>query len=404
MRKGWTETTIGNVTERLTDGSHYSPKTVDQGFPYVTVRDLSEGKINFATSARIDKESFEKLRKNGCAPNIGDVLFSKDGTVGKVALVREQLDFVVLSSLAILSPDRRKVSSEFLAIILGSPDFQAEAIGSKTGLAIKRVVLKTLKHLSLNLPPLHEQKRIVDLITAVDIVCSLSLANLENLKRLKSSLESEVFDSEDISPQPLGTFCDKSDIQIGPFGSQLHSHEYTKNGVPVVMPKNLVENAISDEGIARISQEKADELERHKLRVGDVLFARRGDLTKRALVGQREEGWICGTGTVRVRSEKLHGLILFYASKTRSVNAWLLSNAVGATMPNLNTGLVAEIPFRIPDNPEEIMEILKALEESIFEEGNRARRINRLRQSILVDLLAGKHEIPASYDSVMGAA
>jgi restriction endonuclease S subunit len=107
---------------------------------------------------------------------------------------------------------------------------------------------------------------------------------------------------------------------------------------------------------------------------------------------------------VRVRSEKLHGLILFYASKTRSVNAWLLSNAVGATMPNLNTGLVAEIPFRIPDNPEEIMEILKALEESIFEEGNRARRINRLRQSILVDLLAGKHEIPASYDSVMGAA
>jgi type I restriction enzyme S subunit len=176
------------------------------------------------------------------------------------------------------------------------------------------------------------------------------------------------------------------------------------NGVPVVMPKNLVENAISDEGIARISQEKADELERHKLRVGDVLFARRGDLTKRALVGQREEGWICGTGTVRVRSEKLHGLILFYASKTRSVNAWLLSNAVGATMPNLNTGLVAEIPFRIPDNPEEIMEILKALEESIFEEGNRARRINRLRQSILVDLLAGKHEIPASYDSVMGAA
>jgi type I restriction enzyme S subunit len=380
MRKGWTETTIGNVTERLTDGSHYSPKTVDQGFPYVTVRDLSEGKINFATSARIDKESFEKLRKNGCAPNIGDVLFSKDGTVGKVALVREQLDFVVLSSLAILSPDRRKVSSEFLAIILGSPDFQAEAIGSKTGLAIKRVVLKTLKHLSLNLPPLHEQKRIVDLITAVDIVCSLSLANLENLKRLKSSLE------------------------IGPFGSQLHSHEYTKNGVPVVMPKNLVENAISDEGIARISQEKADELERHKLRVGDVLFARRGDLTKRALVGQREEGWICGTGTVRVRSEKLHGLILFYASKTRSVNAWLLSNAVGATMPNLNTGLVAEIPFRIPDNPEEIMEILKALEESIFEEGNRARRINRLRQSILVDLLAGKHEIPASYDSVMGAA
>jgi type I restriction enzyme S subunit len=226
MRKGWTETTIGNVTERLTDGSHYSPKTVDQGFPYVTVRDLSEGKINFATSARIDKESFEKLRKNGCAPNIGDVLFSKDGTVGKVALVREQLDFVVLSSLAILSPDRRKVSSEFLAIILGSPDFQAEAIGSKTGLAIKRVVLKTLKHLSLNLPPLHEQKRIVDLITAVDIVCSLSLANLENLKRLKSSLESEVFDSEDISPQPLGTFCDKSDIQIGPFGSQLHSHEW----------------------------------------------------------------------------------------------------------------------------------------------------------------------------------
>jgi len=198
---GWTETTLGGVLELLTDGSHFSPKTVVSGYPYITVRDLNEGRIDFENCAFVDIHSFEELSKNGCAPQEGDVLFSKDGTVGKVALVPEQKKFVVLSSLAILRPNLEIVSPQFLAIYLRSDDFQSRAIGNKTGLAIKRLVLKTLRTLLIMVPPLPEQKRIVDLISSMDEGISATKKLISETKQLRSGLLSRLLRGEHQIPE-----------------------------------------------------------------------------------------------------------------------------------------------------------------------------------------------------------
>ena len=86
---------LSDVCERITDGSHFSPKTVDEGFPYITVRDIDKDNINFESCKFVTKEDFSELSKNGCSPKLNDLLFSKDGTVGKVALVSNDVDFVV---------------------------------------------------------------------------------------------------------------------------------------------------------------------------------------------------------------------------------------------------------------------------------------------------------------------
>ena len=180
------ETTLGNVLSLLTDGSHFSPRTVDEGYPYVTVRNLSEGKIDLEGCAKISENDFQDLRKNGCAPFVGDVLFSKDGTIGRVAQVIADSQFVVLSSLAILRPDPKLISSDYLTIILTSNEFQSAATRSKTGLAIKRVVLKTLRNLPICVPSLSDQKKIVDLISEVRNVetkCRKAIGDLMVLRR-----------------------------------------------------------------------------------------------------------------------------------------------------------------------------------------------------------------------------
>src|ERR1051325_9902279 len=108
----WKRVRLRHACKRITDGSHYSPPVVSDGLPYVTVRDLKDSIVDIDSAARISRDDFEALERNGCKPRIGDVLFSKDGTIGKVAVVNRD-DFVVLSSLAILRP-RSEIESRFL--------------------------------------------------------------------------------------------------------------------------------------------------------------------------------------------------------------------------------------------------------------------------------------------------
>src|SRR5262249_20604251 len=90
-------------------------------------------------------------------------------------------------------------------------------------------------------------------------------------------------------------------VQTGPFGSQLHANEYTREGVPVIMPQDIHAGRFGDEDIARILSEKAAELRRHRVEVEDLIFARRGDLARCVVVTDREVHWLCGTGCLLMR-------------------------------------------------------------------------------------------------------
>jgi len=192
----WVESKLSSVTDLITDGSHFSPPTTDTGIPYVTVRDIKDGQLDLDNSARISKQSFDELEKSGCSPLMDDILFSKDGTVGKVSLVSTNEKFVVLSSLAIIRANTKMVLPKFLAITLSAPDFQRDAIGSKTGLAIKRIVLKHLRELSINLPPILEQSRITELIEVLDEVIKKTEQTFIDSKKLRSGLLNDLLNGE----------------------------------------------------------------------------------------------------------------------------------------------------------------------------------------------------------------
>ena len=155
---------LSEICENITDGSHFSPKLTNDGYPYITVRDIVEDSINFADCKYVNEQDYRQLAGNGCKPSKGDVLFSKDGTVGKVALVDTSREFVVLSSLAILRPNQSRVFPPYLKYALKSPEFLKVALGKKTGAAIRRIILRNLKSIEIPLPTLAEQKRIVALL------------------------------------------------------------------------------------------------------------------------------------------------------------------------------------------------------------------------------------------------
>lgn len=167
----------------------------------------------------------------------------------------------------------------------------------------------------------------------------------------------------------LGQLCQEGGIQTGPFGSQLHAHEYSFNGIPVVMPQDLGDNRIEPADIARVPELVAARLPKHRLELGDIVYSRRGDVERRALVRADEGGWLCGTGCLRVRIDPVRADARFisYALGHADVRQWIVNHAVGATMPNLNTSILAAVPLDIPplSNQRAIADVLGALDDKI---------------------------------------
>lgn len=143
----------------------------------------------------------------------------------------------------------------------------------------------------------------------------------------------------------LGSIIDEwgGVIQTGPFGSQLHQHDYADEGVPVVMPKDIRDGRIDENGIARIPENKANQLSRHFLKTGSVVFPRRGEIGKCAYIREEQAGFLCGTGCIKIEppEEILRSKFLYYYLGLRQCIEWLERNAIGTTMLNLNTKILA---------------------------------------------------------------
>jgi type I restriction enzyme S subunit len=210
---GWQTRPVAEVCTMVTDGSHFSPPTASKGYPYITVRDIKNGQIDFESCAFVSETSYDELRRNGCSPTFGDVLFSKDGTVGKVALVTSQRAFVVLSSLAILRPNTSLIDPAYLSYVLVSPAFLRAAIGQKTGVAIRRIILKNLKKIPVSYPPLPEQRSIVAILDeafeAIDRIKANTEKNLRNARELFEASLQYAFGSapKGVDSTTLGAVC-----------------------------------------------------------------------------------------------------------------------------------------------------------------------------------------------------
>lgn len=158
-------------------------------------------------------------------------------------------------------------------------------------------------------------------------------------------------------------------IQTGPFGSQLHQSDYSEAGIPVVMPKDLINGKISEESIARVSVDHVNRLSKHKILDGDILYSRRGDVGRCAITTLREKGWLCGTGCLRVTvdAEKAEPQFVFYQLQKAETVGWVINHAVGSTMLNLNTSILSSVPIEVPniDVQRKIVDILIAYDKLI---------------------------------------
>ena len=146
-----------------------------------------------------------------------------------------------------------------------------------------------------------------------------------------------------------------ADIITGPFGSQLHASDYVEKGVPSIMPKDIGDRIVIHDTIAHITEEDAIRLSKYRVNLGDIVYSRRGDIERCALITETDVGALCGTGCLRVRPDKdiVNSVFLSFYLSTPHIRKWVVDNATGATMPNLNSDILKKLPVELPDLKEQ---------------------------------------------------
>jgi len=244
-------------------------------------------------------------------------------------------------------------------------------------------------------PPLSEQHAIVRYLdakcAAIDEAIERHkkiIEKLEEYRKLKIASYTYSFHSVKI-----GRFL--SAVQTGPFGSQLHSEEYIENGIAVINPASIHDGIILVDPKCTITDQKAEELSRHHLQIGDIVIGRRGEMGRCAVV--KEDGLFCGTGCFVIKCKE--ALLPEYASlciRSTSAVRFLTLNAIGTTMLNLNTDIIMDCPIPYCDTEtqhsiiNQVNNVSSKNIDAIQKHQNIINKLEEYRKSIIYYAVTGK--------------
>ena len=197
-------------------------------------------------------------------------------------------------------------------------------------------------------------------------------------------------------------------IQPGPFGSQLHNSDYSKEGTPIIMPKDIVGGAIVHSGLLKVSGEHVKRLSRHQVYEGNLMVARKGDVRKCAYITANENGWMTGSDCLKVvlDESKCYPKFIYYQLRSEHIGRWLEKVSIGATMPSLNTGLLSGIEMVLPpiEIQKQIAGILSVYDDLIKNNQKQIKLLEeaarRLYKEWFVDLRFPGHENTKIVDGV----
>lgn len=407
----WNRYTLEEVCS-IYDGPHATPAKRICGPYFLSISSLQDGRLDLSESAFLSEEDYVLWTKR-VTPTQGDIVFSYETRLGQAAMIPSGLKCCLGRRMGLLrTKDTNIVDPTFLLhYYLGVPFQQIIKDNTVFGTTVDRIPLQKMGDFEVLLPPLPEQKKIAEILSGIDCLLHSLTKQNQKLETTKAALSKELItglssrrkDSlygqipEHWHESTLGEVVGMANLQTGPFGSQLHADEYTNEGIPVVMPQDMKKCRVVTEKIARITPARAQSLKKHRIAPGDILFSRRGDIGRHALISSNESDWICGTGCLRVRTnDAINPGFLSELLRHRYALEWLNANAVGQTMLNLNTSILSELPVVVPPKAEQgkIANTLRSIDIRSGNISDQIALVQHLKTAISLELLSGHKRVP----------
>lgn len=160
LPSNWEWCRLEDIVWHLSDGTHKTPKYTESGIPFVSVKNMSSGRLSFENTKFVSKEESDILNQR-CNPEKGDLLLSKVGTTGIPVIVDVDFQFSLFVSLALIKFFPNLIDSSFFVYLIKSPLVQNQVREHTRGVGNKNWVLNDIAKTIIAIPPLAEQKRIV---------------------------------------------------------------------------------------------------------------------------------------------------------------------------------------------------------------------------------------------------
>lgn len=185
LPQGWIYANLDDLTIKITDGEHFSPKNKHSGIPFLSAKDVRDDKAVFDNAVFVDEVDAIRYRER-CDPDKGDILIvSRGATVGRCCIVQSDQIFCLLGSVILIKPNK-KISNKFLLYSLKSHTGFKQLIKISGSTAQQAIYLRDIKKVKIPLPPFPEQHRIVtkieELLTQLD-------AGVASLKKVQAHLK-----------------------------------------------------------------------------------------------------------------------------------------------------------------------------------------------------------------------
>jgi type I restriction enzyme S subunit len=392
MRDGWTKTAISEVADVL---SGYAFKSEffseSKGIPLIRIRDLQKQSLTEVSFVGDYDERF--------VVNAGDFLIGMDGEfrcyewLGPKALLNQRV-------CRLQSFNDSKVVPRFIYFLVNQYLEKIEQSTSYT--TVRHISVKQVKDISFPMPPITEQKRIVDVVSSVDAYIDALQKQAETARTARSAVLHELLSAggDDWTKTTLGGI---SEVAYG----------YTESASETeVGPKFLRITDIQNDNVdwslvpyCRIEKEK---FEKQRLQNGDIVFARTGATTGKSLLILNPPPAVCASYLIRLRPIKTVVIPYFLNLNFQTEEYWMniKSGMSGSAQGGFNASKLSSLSVSLPmlEEQKRIVEIVSSMDDVIQSTEQAVVDAKNLRSGLLSDLLSGEHEIPASYDKFLQAA
>lgn len=393
---GWQRATLGELAELSLGKMLDREKNKGELRLYLANMNVRWGGFDLQN---LREMRFEERELERYGLRSGDIVMCEGGEPGRCALWNDEVPgMMIQKALHRIRPIER-ADSQYLYYALANGGQTGGFDELMTGSGIKHLPGNQVAKVEVWLPPLDEQRRIARVLRSVDEAVEAASCVVAQADEAFEAVLADLFCRYGDASVKLEDYCLVGGLQTGPFGSQLKAEDYVEDGVPVIMPVDLTPKGMDFVGAKKAPLAKSRELARHILQPGDVLFARRGEIGRCGLYLKGDPHALCGTGCLRARLDtaKIDPVLAYFLIQSRQARDWLCAHAVGATMPNLNTKIIGELPM--PDIP--IDEQGRWVDALLMIEGT--RRINQsalasgqiTKSTLMSDLLSGRMRVLA---------
>ncbi len=401
----WDFVKFNKLTLKITDGTHFTPKYLSEGIPFLRVTDIHTKTIEWKSVNKISSVEHMELIKR-CNPEKGDILFSKNGTIGITTIVDWDQEFSIFVSLCLIKPLNEKIETKYLYWVLLSRIIKIQIELRSKQLSVQNLHLEEIRDFDIPLPPLNEQQKIASILSNVDASIEATQLIIEKTEKLKKGLMQKLltrgightrfkkvkwyFGKMIEIPEEWNILKFKN---ISKINSEKINEEYPHQNIIYVDIGSIDKFQITDYDIFALDDRPSRA--QRIIQKNDVIVSTvRPYLKAFSKINDNKPNMICSTGFAVIRTKNREdGELIFQFVQTKLFEIYMIRQMEGLAYPAVTSNTIANSSILYPterNEREKIASILSGIDTYIQKNQEYKKKLEKLKKGLMQNLLTGK--------------